>query len=72
MGSIGGETMIIYEVVCYILGANKKYVFFSNKRKASAFVAQNKKSFNSLKTKKHLVPNNKTDIIKFLNGENKI
>ena len=57
--------MIIYEVSMY----DRVRFFFSNKRKASAFVAQNKKTHGSLEIKKHLVPNNKTDIIKFLNRD---
>ena len=58
--------MIIYEVMIdhYVS------VYFSNKRKASAFVAQNKKEYSSLEIIKHLVPNNKADIIKFLNRDN--
>ena len=47
-------------------------VYFSNLRKASSFVAQNKKSFEKLTTHKHIVPNNKCEIIKFLNRENGI
>ena len=68
--------MIIYEVILeegvmlkkgYVV--RKVSMFVSNKRKASAFVAQNKKEYSSLEIKKHLVPNNKTYIIKFLNRE---
>ena len=57
--------MIIYEVMIdhYVS------VYFSNKRKASAFVAKNKKEYSSLEIIQHLVPNNKTDIIKFLNRD---
>ena len=57
--------MIIYEVLI----DHCVSVYFSNLRKSSAFVAQNKKEYSSLEIIKHLVPNNKTDIIKFLNGE---
>ena len=65
--------MIIYEVICGNTWSEEDAVcvYLSNLRKASAFVAQNKKEFDSLEIKKHLVPNNKADIIKFLNRENK-
>ena len=64
--------MIIYEVMIYHCG-NTTFLsmYFSNKRKASAFVAQNKKEYSSLEIIQHLVPNNKTDIIKFLNRDEK-
>ena len=63
--------MIIYEIVCTNL-TGEVSVFLSNMRKASSFVAQNKKLFDACKIKKHVVPNNKCEIIKFLNRENGI
>ena len=66
--------MIIYEIKCleYVESVNGFSVYFSNLRKASSFVAQNKKSFEKITTHKHVVPNNKCEIIKFLNRENGI
>ena len=67
----GVREMIIYEIIC----SNKAEdvsVFMSNLRKASSFVAKNKKLFNECDIKKHVIGNNKCEIIKFLNRENGI
>ena len=63
--------MIIYEIICSNL-AEDVSVFLSNMRKASSFVAKNKKLFETCDIKKHVIPNNKCEIIKFLNRENGI
>tara|TARA_R110002020_G_scaffold56770_2_gene156822 strand:+ start:1401 stop:1616 length:216 start_codon:yes stop_codon:yes gene_type:complete len=65
------ERMIIYEIICSNL-AEDVSVFLSNMRKASSFVAKNKKLFDECNIKKHVVANNKCEIIKFLNRENGI
>ena len=66
--------MIIYEIKCFehMENVDGFSVYFSNLRKASSFVAQNKKTFEKLTTHKHIVLNNKCEIIKFLNRENGI
>ena len=54
----GVREMIIYEIIC----SNKAEdvsVFMSNLRKASSFVAKNKKLFNECDIKKHVIGNNK-------------
>ena len=60
--------MIIYEIKCleYVESVNGFSVYFSNLRKASSFVAQNKKSFEKITTHKLVVPNKKCEIMKFL------
>ena len=63
--------MIIYEIICSSR-AEDVSVFMSNLRKASSFVAKNKKLFNECDIKKHVIGNNKCEIIKFLYRENGI
>ena len=65
------KEMIIYEIICSSR-AEDVSVFMSNLRKASSFVAKNKKLFNEFDIKKHVIGNNKCEIIKFLNRENGI
>ena len=62
--------MIIYQVFLHDTTSPEFYtMYFSNKRKADSFVAQNKKEYNDISIEKYVLKNSKTDIIQFLNKE---
>ena len=64
--------MIVYEVSFIDIDNSEHSVYFSNKRKASSFIAQNKKHIKEIKMELHGVGTTKSEIISFLNRDNKI